>query len=64
MSRLVNNRLTTRPINGNISFIKDNFLIASQLISPSYISMHSALLYHNIIDRFKIYRMQQYKKFH
>jgi predicted transcriptional regulator of viral defense system len=53
MSRLVNNRLTTRLINGNISFIKDNFLIASQLISPSYISMNSALLYHNIIDRFQ-----------
>ena len=51
MNRLVNNGLATRIVNGKISFIKDDFLIASQLISPSYISMNSALLYHNIIDQ-------------
>jgi predicted transcriptional regulator of viral defense system len=48
MNRLVNNGLATRLISGKICFIKDDFVIASQLVTPSYISMNSALLYHNI----------------
>ncbi|MGC8686960.1 MAG: hypothetical protein ACP5SF_05345 [Thermoplasmata archaeon] len=48
MNRLVKNGLATKLTNGKISFINDDFIIASQLISPSYISLNSALLYHNI----------------
>ena len=48
MNRLVKNGLATKLNKGKISFIKDDFIIASQLISPSYISLNSALLFHNI----------------
>ena len=48
MNRLVKNGLATRLINGRISIIEDDFIIASQLVSPSYTSLNSALLFHNI----------------
>lgn len=48
MNRLVKNGLATRLINGRISIIEDDFIIASQLVSPAYISLNSALLFHNI----------------
>ena len=51
MNRLVQNDLAIRLINGKISFNKDDFIIASQLIMPSYVSLNSALLYHEIIDQ-------------
>ena len=37
MNRLVRNNLATKPVNGKISFINDDFIMASQLIYPSYI---------------------------
>ena len=55
MNRLVQNGLATRLVNGKISFINDDFIIASQLVSPSYISINSALLYHKIT-----YQVPQY----
>ncbi len=51
MNRLVQNGLAIRLINGKISFSNDEFIIASQLVIPSYISLNSALLYHKITDQ-------------
>ena len=48
MNRLIKNGLAIRLKNGKISFNKDDFIIASQLVFPSYISLNSALLYHKI----------------
>jgi predicted transcriptional regulator of viral defense system len=48
MNRLIKNGLAIKLTKGKISFIKDDFIIASQLISPSYVSLNSALLFHNI----------------
>ncbi|WP_088820418.1 type IV toxin-antitoxin system AbiEi family antitoxin domain-containing protein [Candidatus Mancarchaeum acidiphilum] len=36
---------------GKYSLVDDNFAIASQLINPSYISIESALLFHDIIQQ-------------
>jgi predicted transcriptional regulator of viral defense system len=36
---------------GSISFTHDTFIIASQLIEPSYVSMHSALYLRGLIDQ-------------
>ncbi len=47
-SRLVNAGLATRLIRGRISFTDDDFIIASELVEPSYISSYSALLFHGI----------------
>ncbi|PJA19896.1 MAG: hypothetical protein COX63_01195, partial [Candidatus Diapherotrites archaeon CG_4_10_14_0_2_um_filter_31_5] len=47
-SRLVKKGLAVRLLKGKISFEKDEFIIASQLIEPSYISLGSALLFHGI----------------
>jgi predicted transcriptional regulator of viral defense system len=50
-SRLVKKGLAVRLVKGKISFEKDDFVIASQLIEPSYISLNSALLFHGIIKQ-------------
>ncbi|PIU21038.1 MAG: hypothetical protein COT15_04395 [Candidatus Diapherotrites archaeon CG08_land_8_20_14_0_20_34_12] len=50
-SRLVNKGLAKRILQGKISFIDDDFIIASQLIEPSYISLTSALLFHKLIQQ-------------
>ncbi len=47
-SRLVQKGLAVRVLKGKISFEKDEFIIATQLIEPSYISLGSALLFHGI----------------
>jgi len=47
-SRLVQKNLATRVLKGKISFEKDEFIIATQLIEPSYISLGSALMFHGI----------------
>jgi len=51
MNRLIKNDLATKLINGKISFINDDFIIASQLIYPSYISINSALLFHKLAQQ-------------
>ena len=51
MNRLVRNNLATKPVNGKISFINDDFIMASQLIYPSYISTNSALLFHKLAQQ-------------
>ena len=47
-SRLVQKGLAERVLKGKICFEKDDFIMATQLIEPSYISLGSALLFHGI----------------
>lgn len=49
MTRLWKSGLATRLVRGKISFVANDLVIASQLIEPSYISLHSALLFHNVM---------------
>lgn len=49
--RLVKKGLVKRLLSGKISFSDDEYVIASQLIEPSYISLYSALLFHNVISQ-------------
>ena len=51
LSRLVKKKLATRVMKGNISFVDDPFVIATQLVEPSYVSLDSALLFHGIIQQ-------------
>lgn len=48
-SRLVKKGLAVRIAKGKISFEGNEFIIAAQLVEPSYISLNSALLFHGII---------------
>ncbi len=47
-SRLVEKGLAVRVLKGKISFEKDEFIIATQLVEPSYVSLGSALLFHGL----------------
>jgi predicted transcriptional regulator of viral defense system len=49
--RLVQKGMAWRLSCGSISFTHDTFIIASQLIEPSYVSMHSALYLRGLIDQ-------------
>lgn len=51
LSRLVKNKMAKKLKKGKISFTDDDFIIATQLVEPSYISLNSALLYHGIIKQ-------------
>jgi len=46
--RLVKKGLAKRLLGGKISFSDDEFINASQLMEPSYISLQSALLFHGL----------------
>lgn len=50
-SRLVKAGLAVRVMEGKLSFSKDDYIVASQLIEPSYISLRSALLLHDLIQQ-------------
>ncbi|MDO8537997.1 MAG: hypothetical protein Q7S21_03880 [archaeon] len=50
-SRLVQKGLAWRVLRGKICFEKDDFITATQLIEPSYVSLGSALLFHGIINQ-------------
>ena len=50
-SRLVKKKLAIRVMKGTISFVDDPFVIATQLVEPSYVSLDSALLFHEIIQQ-------------
>lgn len=54
-SRLVNKGLATRVLRGKITFIDDDFVVLSQLIEPSYVSLSSALLFHGITTQVPAY---------
>jgi len=50
-SRLVQKGLAVRVLRGKISFEEDEFIIATQLIEPSYISLGSALRFNGITSQ-------------
>lgn len=50
-SRLVKKDLAKRLERGKISFIEDDYIIATQFLEPSYISLTSALLFHGLITQ-------------
>jgi len=50
-SRLVGRGMAWRVRRGVISFTHDTFIVASQLIEPSYISMHAALYLRGFLDQ-------------
>jgi predicted transcriptional regulator of viral defense system len=47
-SRMVSKNLAIKLIKGRISFTDDEFVIATQLIEPSYISLYSALHFYDL----------------
>ncbi len=51
LTRLWKQELAKRLTRGKISFIDNDFVIASQLVEPSYISLSSALLFHDAIQQ-------------
>ncbi len=51
LSRLVKKKLAIRVMKGKVSFVDDPFVIATQLVEPSYLSLDSALLFHEIIQQ-------------
>ena len=51
MNRIVKKGLAKRLLKGKISFSENDLIIASQLIEPSYVSLHSALLFHHLIQQ-------------
>ncbi len=50
-NRLIKKGLAYKIKNGLLSFVKDDKIIATNLVQPSYISLNSALYYHSIIDQ-------------
>ena len=51
LSRLVKKKLATKVMKGTVSFVDDQFVIATQLVEPSYISLNSAMLFHRLIQQ-------------
>lgn len=49
LSRLVRKGLAKRLLRGRISFVEDDYVVASQLVEPSYISLSSALAFHGLL---------------
>ncbi len=47
--RLVQKGLSKKLFRGRVSFIDDDYIIASQLSEPCYISLSSALLFHGLV---------------
>lgn len=47
-SRLVKKGLGARVLRGKISFTDDDFVVATQLVEPSYVSLRSAFLFHGL----------------
>ena len=50
-ARLVSKKWAWKPRRGIIALTDDEFVLSTQLVEPSYISMHSALYLHGIIDQ-------------
>ncbi len=50
-SRLVKKNLAQRLTRGKISFSEDDEVISTQMIEPSYISLTSALLFHQLMQQ-------------
>jgi predicted transcriptional regulator of viral defense system len=54
-SRLVEKGLAKKILRGKISFKDDEYVIASQLFEPSYISLSSALFFHGLVKQIPRY---------
>ena len=52
LTRLWKSGLAKRLLRGKISFVDNDFVIAFQNIDPSYVSLSSALLFHNVTRRY------------
>ncbi|MBS3165341.1 hypothetical protein J4439_07980 [Candidatus Woesearchaeota archaeon] len=50
-SRLVRKGLARRLLRGKIAFSEDDFVVLSQLIEPSYVSLSSALHFHSLLTQ-------------
>jgi predicted transcriptional regulator of viral defense system len=50
-ARLVSKNWAWRPRKGIIALTDDEFVLATQLVEPSYISMHSALYLQGLLDQ-------------
>ncbi len=51
LNRLVKAGLAKKVLQGKISFIEDDFAIASQLYEPCYVSFSSALYFHGLLSQ-------------
>lgn len=51
MSRLVEKGLAKKIMRGKISFVDNDYVIASQMIEPAYVSLDTALLFHGVITQ-------------
>jgi len=51
LSRLVAKGLAKKLLRGRITFVEDDHIIASQLVEPAYISLMSALAFHNLVQQ-------------
>jgi len=51
MNRLVKRGLAKNVLKGKISFLDDDFVISAQMFEPSYISLSTALAFHELIPQ-------------
>ncbi|HRS42732.1 MAG TPA: hypothetical protein P5530_02565 [Candidatus Diapherotrites archaeon] len=51
VSRLIKGKFAKKLQKGTISFTDNDFVIATQLYEPAYVSLDSALLFHNLITQ-------------
>ncbi len=49
--RMVKKRLAWRPVEGRVAFSRDPFVVATQLLEPSYISLTAALHLRGLLDQ-------------
>lgn len=54
LDRLAKKGLAKRMMKGKISFSDDEFVNATQLVEPSYISLHSALRLHGLLQQMPV----------
>ena len=54
-SRLVKKGLAIRLVRGKISFVDDDYVVATQMVEPSYVSLSSALLFHGLTTQMPAY---------
>ncbi len=50
-SRLAKKGLAWKLLKGKLCFERDDFIVATQLVEPSYVSLGSALLFHGIVQQ-------------
>ena len=50
-SRIVRKGLASKPMRGRLAFVDDLYVMATQLIEPSYISLFSSLNFHGLMTQ-------------